>query len=376
LAIRPGHPFASATLGRILIMRGEPQAAFDICAASRERKPAVAIVMAEACERLGRADEGLDLLRPSLAPSIPPIMRSQAWFMMGRLHERQGEYADAFAAWTEGNALSPETFDPDVHEAAVDRLLDAWSPEAIDRLPVGSSEASPIFIVGMPRSGTSLVEQILDAHPDVHACGELDDVLLFVNALQPGAPNRTPLLTETSRLTAPALDAFAAGYVSTHLEALHMTDKQPVNFLHLGVIRRAFPNARIVHCVRDPLDTCLSCFATNLGRLPPFTNVLDTLGRYYTDYRRVIEHFDRMMPIVHVEYEALVADQDAETRRLLDALGLGWNDACLRYHESERIVVTASNDQVRQPIYHSSIGRAARFGEALDPLREALERRS
>jgi hypothetical protein len=232
-----------------------------------------------------------------------------------------------------------------------------------------------VFIVGMPRSGTSLVEQILAAHPAVFGAGELT-AIGRISLLR----NRAGLSYGgwLERLDGAALEGLAARYLR-ELRALapgaeRVTDKMPFNFLHLGLVELLFPRARVVHCVRNPLDTCLSCYCNGFADAYPFTRDLGALGAYYRGYAQLMQHWHATLrlPLHALSYEKLIAAPERVIRELVAFCGLPWDDACLRFHASARKVSTPSYHQVRKPLYASSVGRYKAYAEHLAPLREAL----
>jgi hypothetical protein len=239
----------------------------------------------------------------------------------------------------------------------------------------GDPSAVPVFIIGMPRSGTTLVEQILATHPKVYGAGELDDFQAAVASLRGLNRARTGLGVEELR------------WISTrYLErvraiapaAERITDKMPANFRYVGLIHLVLPNARIIHIRRDPIDTCLSCFSILFAHDHFFTYDLVELGRYYRAYATLMEHWREVLPLeqeqmLEVQYEELVVNFEALARRIVAHCGLEWDDACLEFHKTQRPIWTASVDQVRRTIYRSSIGRWRPHEGMLRPLSEALE---
>jgi hypothetical protein len=258
-------------------------------------------------------------------------------------------------------------------------LIAQFTASVVESGAKGSDSPLPVFIVGMPRSGTTLVEQILASHPQVYGGGELRDLKEMVsqvwnssgNSLSPG---QTPLVPEP-----PAIRCLADGYLRQRLAlsrgALRTTDKMPTNFYYLGLIALMFPNARILHCRRDPLDVCLSCYFTNFRDPPLYASDLEDLGFYYGHYQRLMEHWRKVLPhsILDVQYEELIENQEAVSRRMVEFCGLSWDDRCLEYYKSDRPVQTCSVWQVRQPIYSTSVGRWKHYAQHLDPLVQALE---
>jgi hypothetical protein len=225
----------------------------------------------------------------------------------------------------------------------------------------------------MPRSGTTLVEQILASHPDVFGAGEIDDLTLLAEAMP--YPEGLP---EASAEQLRALGAsYVAGVRGRAGAALWITDKMPSNFYYVGLIRLALPNARIIHTRRDPVDTCLSCFSKLfVGVAQPFSYDLRELGRYWRQYDALMAHWRQVLPeraMLEIQYEELVADLETQARRLVAYCGLDWNDACLAFHETRRAVRTASAVQVRRPVYKSAVGRWRIYEEQLAPLIEELK---
>ncbi len=288
----------------------------------------------------------------------------------------------AFAHLNEGNRLKRATFAYDA--AAVDEWLDTIartvSPAQLSRL-AGHGDPSdlPVFIVGMPRSGTTLIEQILAAHPEVHGAGELQLLQSMVDQIS--GPDHVPLgYPQLIEATAPEDLPRLARYYLERVSVLapgkaRIVDKMPVNFLYAGLIHALFPNARIIHCRRDPVDTCLSCYTKNFSGEQTFTYDLAELGRFYRGYERLTAYWASVLPTdrwTEVDYEAVVDDLEGEARRLVGFCGLEWDEACLSFHKLERPVRTASVTQVRQKIYTSSVGRWKRYAPHLAPLLSAL----
>lgn len=226
----------------------------------------------------------------------------------------------------------------------------------------------------MPRSGTTLTEQILASHSQVAAGGELSMLLKTSYQIRELSKTGEPYPRGLLSIDTPALRKMAARYLA-HLDSVsntadRVTDKLPFNFMHLGVIALLFPNARIVHCRRQPIDNCLSCYFTSFARQIRFANRLDTLGRYYVDYDRLMRHWQAVLPIeiFELQYEDLVSDTEGQIRQLLDYCGLDWEDACLAFDKTERGVRTPSRWQVRQPIYQKSVARWRHYERQLEPL--------
>jgi tetratricopeptide (TPR) repeat protein len=326
----------------------------------------------------------LEHIKAILASTNSPASdRSQCRFIMAALLDKQGCYDQAFRYYQEGNDLRKQffkernlVFDPQEHEATTDRVMAAYDQDHFARIKGwGLDTELPIFIVGMPRSGSTLVEQILASHPQVFGAGETGEVYQFIaqSRNQPAAPLYSyPLLTD-----GPAARALASEYLRSFAApakgAARVTFKTLENHLHLGVIATLFPAARIIHCRRDPLDVCLSCYFTNF-QISDFAWSLQDIAVRYRSYARLMAHWSAVLPLpIHeVRYEELVHDQEAMTRKLLAFCGLDWDDRCLTFYNTRRVVRTASRVQVRKPISASAIGRWKNYRDHLGPLLEAL----
>ncbi|MHC4991524.1 MAG: sulfotransferase family protein, partial [Planctomycetota bacterium] len=298
----------------------------------------------------------------------------------GSACERNGDYDDAFEAHRAANNAVAQPFDPDAFANLIDRLQDVFTRETLSRLPKPASPSElPVFIAGMPRSGTTLVEQIIDAHPQAVGAGEIGDMQSAANAMQTDIGSLDPY-PECVRDLAPEDVELLSGRYLEHLarigpSAARVVNKSLDNWMTLGLVAVLFPSATIVHCRRDPRDTCVSCYMSNiLPQRYPFVTDLGHLGFVYRQYERLMTHWRQVLDlkVLEVTYEGLVDDLEADARRIIEFCGLPWDEQCLRFHASGRVVKTLSYDQVRQPIYRSSIARHQRFERHLGPLLDAL----
>ncbi len=367
--------------------RGDIDAAYTLLRPLLEVTPPdvdVALAFAALCRPLGRCAEAITMMEDVLERGDGAIdVHDQILlhFALGKLLDAAADYPRAFAHYSQGNAMSSQSFNPRGHAAYVDKLIGTYTSSYMKAAARARCDSQrPVFIVGMLRSGTSLVEQILASHPRVFGAGELEEMDHIATGLPDRLGTTVPYPACVSHMKSDDCDALAQGYLE-HLstlspeDAIRVTDKMPGNFLHLGLIAQLFPKARIIHCVRDPLDTCLSCFFHHFGRGLAYTNSLAHLAAFYREYRRLMAHWKRVidLPMLEVRYETLVSDQDRVTRSLLDFCGLDWDERCLRFHDTRRVVSTASYDQVRQPLYDRSVGRWHHYAQYLAPLRDALE---
>ncbi len=271
-------------------------------------------------------------------------------------------------------------FDRAEHRRLIDRIIQVFSPAWFEQVrSFGNESELPIFVIGMMRSGTTLAEQILASHPAMHGAGELPDMERLVKSMPRTLATTDEYPECAARLDAPTAAAIAEDYLGTLRrlggDALRVVDKMPFNYLRLGMIAALFPRARIVHCRRDPLDTCLSCYFQDFSGIHAFTLDLADLGCYYREYERLMTHWAGVLPVgvFDLAYEELTADLEGVGRRLLDFCGLEWDERCLRFNESRRIVRTSSALQVRQPVYRSSVGKWKRYEAQLGPLIVALK---
>lgn len=317
------------------------------------------------------------LRRKILEPSASMAIE----FALGKVYDDCRDYDRAFGHYASGNAIKHErvSYDRELHAQRVDALVDVFDKTFYEQHQgMGTDQELPIFIVGMARSGTTLVEQIVASHPEVTAGGEL----MYFGSV----------LAQLSRMLQSELEApwccrsitkeIGGEIICNYLRLLRrhsntarfVTDKMPGNYLHLGLIRLLFPNAPIIHCRRHPLDVCLSIFFQWFTEGHEYAYDLVDIGHRYAQYERLMEHWRSVLPgpMVEIQYEDLVADQEARSRELIAFCGLPWDDACLSFHKTERTVQTASNWQVRQPIYKTSRERWRNYERHLQPLMDQL----
>jgi tetratricopeptide (TPR) repeat protein len=407
-------------LGRIALVRGRSDQALDYCRRAIAIKPDFADAhnnLGSALKDLGRLDEArrayaraialdpgaaavylnfADLHKfvagdPHLvamealaakAKSLPAMDRWQLDFALGKAYGDLNDHRRSFQRLLAGNAgkRAHVNYNETSALALFDHIERAFTAELVAaKSGHGDPSPLPIFVLGMPRSGTTLVEQILASHAQVFGGGELN---IFYETLQSvrgpdGKPVAGPRLV--AALDGKAFADIGGQYVARVRKlapaAPHITDKMPYNYHFIGLIHLTLPNATIIHVVRDPVDTCLSCFSKLIEL--DYSHDLAELGRYYKRYERLMAHWRRVLPpgrMLEVRYEDVVADLEGQTRRLLDHCGLRFDERCIAFHETQRAVRTASAAQVRQPIYKDSIGRWRRYEEFLGPLLAELGR--
>lgn len=388
LGVRPEDPNVLATRAVVLQRAGRHGEAWEVVSPSvlggSLHAPSVQVFL-ELCLWRGEIDRGVGVARRSLDAGGGSFNERRLRSAYAQLLEKGGEFDRAFEQYQRVNRIKggAGAFDPDAFDALVDRICELWTPESLDALPPAPTDTHlPVFIVGMPRSGSSLVERVLDRHPEVSAAGEIPALQETVEQVVPPEPvGPVAALPDPAVLTRPRLDRFARQYLRELRRvtgpARRVTDKSLTNFMHVGAIRAAMPGATVVHCVRDPMDTCLSCYCQDFASPTPFTQDLRVLGRFYNTYRRLMSHWDAVVapPPTEVVYERVVEDVAGEARRLVEAVDLDWDEACARPHEGGGATLTASRDQVRRKVYASSVGRWRRFERHLGPLMDALDDR-
>jgi tetratricopeptide (TPR) repeat protein len=299
-------------------------------------------------------------------------------FALGKAYADIGRPRTSFDHFLAGNALkrSAIVYDEAATLAMFHDIRNLFTPERVDALQgFGRRSDVPIFILGMPRSGTTLVEQILASHPQVFGGGELE----LLPRLVARHGNRSGVEVEVARLCAATVRDLATEYLAglrlLAPAATRITDKMPANFALVGFIHLALPEARIIHVTRNPIDTCVSCFSTLFTRGHPYTYELAELGRYYRAYQAMMAHWQKTLPsgvILDVQYEDLVADIKAQARRMLEHCGLPWDEVCLAFYKTQRRISTASAAQVRRPVYDTSVGRWRAYQGSLQPLLQEL----
>jgi len=306
-------------------------------------------------------------------------------FALGKIYQDCSLYDDAFGCYEQGNRLQEKLnpFDPEEFERYISSIIGMSTQATIAGKSVfGNPSETPVLIVGTPRSGTSLVEQILASHPEVFGAGELDWFVRTAETL-PGYLNTSGAYPECipalGKESIADLSSRYLGYISSlAADERRITDKMPGNFLYLNLMHIFFPRARIIHCRRDPMDACLSMYTEYFPGAVPYSCNLTKLGAYYRQYERIMEHWHSVLPpsvMIDIDYEALVLDQEVESRRLVEFIGLEWDEVCLAFYEKKRYVRTASDLQVKKPIYTSSIGRWKNYQKHLRPLEKELKRR-
>lgn len=341
-------------------------------------------VYASLCAVLGDPEKGIATLEPlTHTVNTDPVVTATHMFVLAKLYDQTGQYDLAYQAATRGSQLRGDTYLPDDRVAQLEQRTTAWSKQrlaSMARSRVNSEK--PVFIVGMPRSGTTLIEQVIASHPQAYGCGELIGVLSTAAEIATPAPD-TDLATLIAGFQPATLDRAARRVLKAMEQQVpkgekpkRLTDKMPLNFQHLGLIEVLFPNARIIHCQRHVLDNFISCYLLDFAGINNHAYSYDPVhfAHFYSVYLKYMEHWKSVcsIPILDVSYEETIADQRAMTERTLAFLDLEWDDACMSFFETKRAVNTASVEQVRNPIYASSMARWKNFESHLEPVTNAL----
>ena len=384
MQVKPDSQEGLLGLGHLCVENGELERAEALFKRALELKPdnvAAHVHMVQA-KKVGKEDEHFTALLDEAknADQHSDNRKMSLHFALGKCYDDTKQYDQAFEHFLAGCKLKRQklSYDPEAAAKQFEELKTILTREFIDtRRSAGNPSELPIFILGMPRSGTTLTEQIIASHPDVYGAGELPDLLRIAHRKTDPATTMFPdnLRYLDSSMLATWGDEYIIGLQKRAPEAKHITDKMPANFFAVPLIHLMMPNAKIIHVNRNPVDTCVSCFTRLFNRKQEHTYDLAELGRYYADYARLMDHWRAVLPkdaFYDVQYEDIVADQEGQARKLLEYCGLEWNDACLDFYKTKRQVRTASVTQVRQPIYNTSVERWRKYEKHLGPLLDAL----
>jgi len=374
-------PEAHAGLGVVLLAAGRIDEAVENFKTAVAAKPALGEAQYNLAVAIGKDMTEVEIsgLRELLAgKKLREQDRTWIHFALGEIYDQKGKWESAFTDFEAGNQLLKEKlarggklFDANAFDKKVDKILSYYTPDLLDRRKDwGDATEQPVFIVGMPRSGTTLVELILASHGEVSGKGELEKIRLLSeddkDCIQP---------FDKKALAAKTAEYLATLRAGMDEKAARIIDKMPFNWLYLGLIQSMLPGARIIHCRRDPMDTGMSCFRQFFSAPYAWACDLSDIGRFQRSTDRAMEFWKERLPlpILDVDYEEMIADQETTSRRMIDFLGLDWDPACLEFHKTEGTVMTASSWQVRKPLYSSAIGRAKDYDQFLGPLKKGLD---
>ena len=413
LKLNPRHIEAQVNLATTLLLLGRLRDArefFEKALKTAPRDPAAWVGLGKIASLEGRFDEAESLIRRALAVdanlpaawaalvdlrrmtssdgaslkeaekaaagAIEPLEEADLRFAIGKYCDDTGDSERAFRSFQRANELqrrAAPAYDGAAMTRFVDRTIRVYTREALAAVESDRSDSlKPVFVVGMMRSGTSLVEHVISSHPAAHGAGELSFWSDAAAKLEGVTQDQVPGPSTRKKLT----EAYLRTLGAISPGALRMVDKANFNSDHLGLIHAVFPNARMIYVQRDPVDACLSCYFSQFSPTLNFKLDLSDLAHYYREHRRLVAHWRSVLPpgtLLDVRYEDLVDDQEKWTRKILDFIGLEWHERCLEFHTVERPVLTASFWQVRQKIYNRAVGRSKRYEKFIGPLRDLRE---
>ena len=374
----PSNPLATITKSEVLAQLGDMEAATKVAEQVVRKHPR----FGGAYDHLARirkfTDRDAPLIRKAekaLDHGMPPKDRWGLLYALGKMHDDCGHHDEAFAYYEQASRLKDRNDKPGWDPKQQQALAKVFSAKAVESMAKdGHASQQPVFVVGMPRSGTTLIERIIATHPDGAGAGELTAMLDIGYDLFPTADPRQGIRRVREEFTAAKMQELAEGYLAILRQgnggAARIVDKMPGNAQFLGLIKVLFPNATIIHAIRNPLDTCLSCYFQNFSHVRWADN-LATIGRTYANYRAAMDLWRAVLPegsVLDVRYEDLVEDPESGARRMLEACGLGWDASVLDFHRNKGVVRTASVAQTRQPIYKTSRARWMNYAAHLGPL--------
>ncbi len=418
IRLQPELPHPYALLGNLYTKKGAFEDAVEAFEKALEIQPnhgPALAAMGHALKTIGRQEESIDTYRDCITKhpdfgeaywalanlktfrfsddevatmeaavenkALPDETRVNFNYSLGKSYEDNGDYDRAFQAYARGNELRRphESYDPVHTELVHDQIIETITADFLkENAGNGHGDDAPIFIVGLPRSGSTLIEQILASHSMVDGTHELPDLPRIIKTVNDQAREGMgyPMaLAHYGKDLATLGEQYIEATRRYRQDAPHFTDKMPNNFAGIGLIAATLPNAKVVNARRHPLDSCMGCYKQLFYKGQSFTYDLVELGEYYLEYERLMAHWHAVLPgkVLDIYYEEMVADQESQTRRLIEHCGLPWEQQVLRFYENDRAVVTASSEQVRQPIYSKSVNSWRRFEDHLEPLIDVLE---
>ena len=384
LKIEPSHIGARLSYIGVLRLQKDYVKALPEIEALFESEPKnikVAVLYSYLCHLNDSCEKVISRLEDFLnSPGLPKMDEANICFELGRLCDARADYDKAFGFFKRGNALKAGRYNAEESSAMISAWIDGYGREVMQRKQLNTKREHgwSVFVVGVPRSGTTLVEQILSSHQDVYGAGELTDMVNIVRDYRGNGFQNNNIRYEVENFLPADLETMAEKYRAS-LDSVsngerYVVDKLPGNFIRLGLIAMLFPDAKIINCIRNPIDTCLSCYFNDFSGVHSYLYDMNDLVSFYKNYQRLMKHWHETLPIsiLDVNYEDIVADQEGESRRMFEFLELKWDESCLKFYDSDRAVVTSSHDQVQKPIYNSSISRWKNYEKHIEPLIKGL----
>jgi len=340
----------------------------------------VAQIFSRFCQTLDVCNQAIDYIKYITGPTsgLQPAVKNIAYFYLGDIYNKQKKYDDAFKAYEMANNNQVVKYNSAGFDAFKTKIESIYTAEHLKTCNKSTNNTSkPVFVVGMPRSGTSLIEQILSSHSDIYGSGESNEMRDIVQKISNGNDASYPQCTLD--LTIEELNRHSQIYVENQEKLTtgeqKIIDKMPHNFFHLGLISQLFPNCKIIHCTRSPLDTCLSIYFQNFNETHQYASNFKNLAHHYKFYQDLMNHWKKVLPmdILEISYEETVSDLQGTTTKLLQHLELEWQDQCLSFYDTKRHVFTASQEQVDKPIYTTSSERWKNYEKHIQPLIDELK---
>jgi tetratricopeptide (TPR) repeat protein len=420
IALQPKHAGYKFSLARLFSLKGRFAEAITQIQRGLKLEPTNTYgraLLADTYERKGDLDKAREILQPFVESETDDAMMGSIWallelragrpqetiktiqrhlgkspvpqstiYNLGKAYERVGDVDNAFHAYHMANTLAPSGFDMPFYLGFIERTIKLFSGDALKRFPRARTQSRlPVLIAGRPRSGTTLVEKIINAHPQVHGVGEDPTISKITEsvAFEIGSTVQYPeCIADLEQADVDRLSKFYLDHlISKGRKAKRIVDKYMAIHFHLGFVSLLVPDATVFWVRRDPIDNCFACYTEDLGMNHMYAQDLRDLGITYRFFEKLMRHWQQVLPlrIMEVQYEELVADQEGMSRRMIEFCGLEWDEACLRFYDTESVAKrssaapTLAYHQVRQPMYKTSVGRAERFKKHLQPLFDALE---
>ncbi|MFT5527634.1 MAG: tetratricopeptide (TPR) repeat protein, partial [Pirellulaceae bacterium] len=377
----PESPLAATNLAGIYVQTGEFDKAELIARDVLNRHPvycrAFSVLSKIGAKGIDQ-DDAHRLAQLVESPTVPDDNKAAANYCLGKYYDRVQQYETAWSHAIAANSQRVKRMTYRSHEEFVDRLIQFFSKSHFASAKHGNTSDRPVFVVGIPRSGTSLIEQILASHSNIYGAGELNEfeqIRQRLDSSQRSSTDGGSYPDCMSELTPETAGRLATQYLqrisSLDAASIRVVDKLPDNFLHLGLIATLFPDSRVIHCRRHPLDTCVSCYLEDFEYIDYSTD-LESFADYYVHYDRLMKHWEQTLPIqmTSIDYESLVDNPASEIRRLVEFCGVEWDESCLSFYDQQRTIRTPSSFAVRQPVYRSSVGRWRNYQTQLTTVAE------
>ena len=380
--IRPGDVAPQSAIANSYEKQGEHDKALEFITPLLNRNiitPDIADIYGKICIKNKNYDDGISVIKKCFSQQLNPINKQALHFSLGDIYDKKRSFDNAFEEYSAANNMRRYQYDKISTENNFNHVKNIFiQADREHDTTSGNQSKIPVFIVGMPRSGTSLIEQILSSHSEIYGAGELP---YMSEIAEQSFPENKGLQypDNIKQLTSKKLDRLSEIYLKKLKQhggdSNFISDKMPHNFLYIGFIRRLFPECKIIHCLRNPLDVCLSIYFHNFNQNHPYSDSLSNLGHYYNQYRELMKFWHKQYDdlIIDIPYEDLLSNPEQNAKKLIQHIGVEWQDDCLKYYEKKRTVNTPSYAQVTQPMYTSSMERWRNYAAYVDELKAAVD---